>query len=175
MVDTGGVGYEIIPSAGLLNLASEIGQELAVFIHTHVREDQLTLFGFGNEKEKDIFILLLEVSGVGPKTALAVLSAGGSDKVKDSITTADVAWFSGISGVGKKTAQRIIVDLKGKIGGRELDLSDEGIKAKDELTAALKSMGFSAKEISSHIQNIDFNAPFSEQIRMALKNLGKNG
>lgn len=175
MVETGGVGYEVISSAAILNSGFSIGQEIEVYIYTHVREDQLTLFGFSSVKEKEIFQQLIAVSGVGSKTAMNIISAGGPENVTKAILDSDVGWFAGISGIGKKTAQRIIIDLKGKIGGQELDLSDEGMKAKSELIAALKSMGFSLKEISSHIQTIDFNAPLSDQIRMALKNLGKNG
>lgn len=174
LVDTGGVGYEVISSAGILNSGFNIGQEIEIYIHTHVREDQLTLFGFSSVKEKEIFRQLIAVSGVGPKTAMNIISSGGPENVTKAILESDVSWLSGISGIGKKTAQRIIIDLKGKIGGQELDLSNENIKAKDELTAALKSMGFSPKEISSHIQSIDFNLSLSDQIRMALKKLGKN-
>lgn len=175
LVETGGVGYEVIFSSGILNSGYNIGQEIEIYVHTYVREDQLTLFGFSSINEKEIFRQLIGVSGVGPKTALSIISAGGPENVTTAILDSDVGWFAGISGIGKKTAQRIIIDLKGKIGGQELDLSDEGMKAKSELIAALKSMGFSLKEISSHIQTIDFNVPLSDQIRMALKNLGKNG
>lgn len=171
VLNVNGVGYEVIPSVELSSLASEIGQKLDVFIHTHVREDQLTLFGFASEKEKDVFRLLLKVSGVGPKTALAVLSAGGSDKVKDAISAADVGWFSGISGVGKKTAQRIIVDLKGKIGGAEIDLTRDEMAAKKDLIRALKSMRFDAREAMEAAKNIDVNLRLEDQLKQALKKL----
>lgn len=171
MVDVGGVGYTVVPSASVRGKSLSTGSPLSLYIHTHVRENELKLFGFSTLEERQVFELLLSVSGVGPKTALAIVSAGGSQEVRRAIGTADVDHFTSIPGVGKKTAQRIIVDLKSKIGGiGELDLaSDTSDNA--ELFAALRSMGFRSEEIKEAVKKVDKTKGLEDQIKRSLKQL----
>jgi|SRR3989338_926512 len=174
IVDVNGVGYQAAASAGVLRNKVKIGEEIRIFVYTHVREDQLVLFGFLNLEERRMFELLLSVSGVGPKSALAVLSRGNSNEIRDAVANADVEFFKSVPGLGKKTAQRIIVDLKSKLGdARELDLSGGDEAASKELTLALKSMGFAAEEARDVVKRIDTALPLEEQIRLALKKIGK--
>lgn len=174
IIEVNGVGYQVAASAGVLRSKVKIGEEIRIFVYTHVREDQLALFGFLNLGEKQMFELLLSVSGVGPKSALAVLSRGNSNEIRDAVANADVEFFKSVPGLGKKTAQRIIVDLKSKLGdARELDLTGGDETAARELILALKSMGFGAEEAREAVKKIDTGLPLEEQIRMALKKIGK--
>ncbi len=171
IITVGGVGYQVASSASVLRGVTKIGLPIKLFIHTHVREDQFTLFGFPTKDELRLFELLLSVSGVGPKSTLAVLSAGTPDEVKSAIGTADVEFFKSVSGIGKKTAQRIIVDLKSKVGSvSELDLSDPG-EHHHELFLALKSMGFKPQEFKTVLKSVDSSLPLDQQIKQALKHL----
>lgn len=171
MIDVGGVGYSVVPSASVRGKNLLIGSLLSLYIHTHVRENELKLFGFSSLEERQIFELLLSVSGVGPKTALAIVSVGGPQEVRRAIGTADVEHFTSIPGVGKKTAQRIIVDLKSKIGGiGELDLSSDQ-SGSTELFSALKSMGFRSEEIKEATKKIDRTKGLEAQIKQALRHL----
>lgn len=171
IISVAGVGYQVIPSASVTNNNTKIGLPIELFIHTHVREDQLALFGFSTKEELKLFELLLSVSGVGPKSALAVLSAGSPDEVRTAIAAADVEFFKSVSGIGKKTAQRIIVDLKSKVGSiSELDLSDLGAQHQ-ELFLALRSMGFKPQEFKDAVKLVDSSLPLDKQIKQALKHL----
>ncbi len=170
IVDANGVGYQVLPSAGVARNKVKIGEEIKLFIYTHVREDQLALFGFSNLEEKQMFELLLSVSGVGPKSALAVLSRGNPDEVREAVANADVEFFQSVPGLGKKTAQRIIVDLKSKLGDvQDLDLSGGNEAAVKELILALKSMGFSSDEARSAVKKVDLELPLDKQIKLALQ------
>lgn len=174
IVDANGVGYQVIPSAAVLRNKVKIGEDIRLFVYTYVREDQLALFGFSSLEEKQMFELLLSVSGVGPKSALAVLSRGNPDEVREAVANADVEFFTSVPGLGKKTAQRIIVDLKSKLGDiQELDLSGGNEAAAKELMVALKSMGFSPDEARAAVKRVDLELPLDKQIRSALKEIGK--
>lgn len=174
LVDVNGIGYQVIPSAGVLRHKIKIGEDIRLFVYTHVREDQLALFGFSNLEEKQMFELLLSVSGVGPKSALAVLARGNPNEIREAVANADVEFFTSVSGLGKKTAQRIIIDLKSKLGDlEELDLRGENEPAAKELIIALKSMGFSSDEARSAVKRVDLELPLDKQIRLALKQIGE--
>jgi holliday junction DNA helicase RuvA len=160
----GGVGFTIHHPHNLVFLAN---QKIALYIHTHLREDSLSLFGFPTAKDLDIFELLLTVSGVGPKIALAMLSASTEENIKKAISESNLAFFSSISGIGKKTAQKIILDLKSKIGKGDVNLSN--LEGNSDLQNSLISLGFQKNEISSIYTQIDTDLPLSEQVKMALK------
>lgn len=168
----GGVGYAVSPTQSVLSRLPETGNRLELFIYTHVREDQLTLFGFESREEQSLFELMLSVSGIGPKTALAILSRGSADQIRTAVSMADVDFFLQTPGVGKKSAQRIIIDLKSKLGDlAELDLSGQSQEQNEELIGALRSMGFKPDEIKPILRNIDHSLPLPDQIRVALRGL----
>jgi Holliday junction DNA helicase RuvA len=172
IIDVSGVGYLVQPSASVLGKNLTVGDNIDLPVYTHVREDQITLFGFSSKAELDLFKQLLTVSGVGPKSALAITGSGTVFEIKSAISNADVDFFQSISGIGKKTAQRIIIDLKSKIGeSKELDLSSVEIKQRKDLLTALKTMGITADEAKDVIKNIDADLPIQEQIRLALKRI----
>ena len=175
IIDVSGVGYKVtIPVKLLLNLP--VNKVASLFIHTHVREDALDLYGFSSRDELYIFEKLLSVSGIGAKTALSVLSAGSVEQITASIINADVEFFNSISGIGKKSAQRIIVELKSTFGEKqELDLVEKHLPAFTETLDALKQFGFSAQEAREAIKSVkDAKGLSSEQlIKETLKLLGK--
>lgn len=167
-----GVGYQIFtPPSTLLKL--EIGQPLEVYIHTHVREENLDLFGFKTSDELALFKILLSVSGIGTKTALNIIDRG-IKPVKNAVINADVDFFQGIPRLGRKNAQRIIIELKNKIGGTtELDLSAENIDHQ-QIIEALSGMGYSKAEATKSIRQLPVEAiTIEDKIRFALKTLGK--
>lgn len=170
LLNVNGVGYQVHPSRHVISKGITVGEHIELYIHTHVREDQLTLYGFTDPRELELFRLLLSVSGVGPKLSLSILGSGLPDEIKTAIATADVGFFQAIPGIGKKSAQRVIVDLKAKIGGSgELDLSEKNMKQYRTLVSALRSMDISTEEIKDMIKKVDKSAPIEEQIRQALK------
>ncbi|MBW2471075.1 MAG: Holliday junction branch migration protein RuvA [Deltaproteobacteria bacterium] len=146
-----GVGYEVFLSSASVEKLPQLGEEAFLYTYTHVREDALHLFGFADTDEKQMFLLLINVSGVGPKLALAILSGIRPADLARAIATKDIARLTGLSGVGKKTAERLCLDLKDKVGviaGTAEEIPDfgaasqvEGGKEKDVISA-LVNLGY---------------------------------
>ena len=167
IVDVGGVGYEVAVTQRTLNRA-KIDEPIELFIHTYVREDIIALYGFTDAESLEIFRYLISVSGVGPKTALDVLSSASVDEIKDAVAKAQTDIFSAISGIGKKTAGRIILDLQAKLGAvKELDFKGE--PKKEEALQALINLGYKKSEALAALKNVDGALPIEEQIKAALK------
>ncbi len=164
----GGVGFMVHLPSNVIFLEN---QKAVLYIHTHLREDNLSLFGFKTPQDLDIFELLLTVSGVGPKIALALLSSSTEENIKKAITESNLAFFSSISGVGKKTAQKIILDLKSKIGKGDVNMGN--LEGNSELIDSLTALGFQKGEISSIYSQIDSSLPLGSQVKSALKLLRK--
>jgi Holliday junction DNA helicase RuvA len=175
----GGVGLKLLMSTqSLASLPSE-GDEITVFTHLHVREDELTLFGFENEAEKSAFELLIGVSGVGPKVAMSVLSVLSASDLAAAMAREDVALVTSVPGVGKKTAQRIIIELGDKLGGASGPAAIPGSGAASdsahaEATEALLAMGFSAAEAATAVKGAEGEeaADSKALVRYALQRLG---
>ncbi len=173
IIDVHDVGYVVqIPESILPKLTTETPQTL--YIHTHVREDALDLYGFLTQKDQVFFEMLLTVSGIGPKTALTVIGKG-SDQVRQAVVNNDVDFFTGIPRLGKKNAQKIIIELKNKMGGlTDLDLTDMTSDT-ETMTDALKSMGFGRNEIQRAIESVkNSGESIDNKLRAALKILGKS-
>ncbi len=175
LIEVGGVGYQLAMSTSSLAALPAQGDEVTVWTHLHVREDELSLFGFESESEKAAFELLITVSGVGPKVALSALSAMSADTLAQAIAVEDDKLIATIPGVGKKTAQRIVLDLKDKLGAPELGSSARRggpTLAVAEANDALLGMGFSSAEIAIALQGSDKGADTQSLVRHALKRLG---
>lgn len=173
IIDVNGVGYRVNAASDILS-SLKLNSELSVFTFTYVREDELGLFGFSKYQDLKLFESLINVSGVGPRTAISIFSIGDGDSIRKAIMDADMAFFKRVPRLGNKNAQKIIIELKNKLGGEgELNLSGENKKARAEISSALKTFGFSGKEIEDAIKNIDGAKPIEEQITLALKYLGK--
>ncbi|HUW21893.1 MAG TPA: Holliday junction branch migration protein RuvA [Candidatus Bathyarchaeia archaeon] len=168
IINVRGVGYRIfVPLYIWENCQLEDKKEF--FIYTHVRETEISLFGFLTPAEEEIFIELISVSGIGPKLALNILSySHGASRIIRAIQEADVDFFSSVKGLGKKNSQRVIVDLKPKLGGlKEIEFESE---QDQDLIEALKGLGFSREEIKKSVKNINKDLPLAERIRQTLKN-----
>lgn len=171
ILDVHGVGYAVHVPPRLLTQTT-VGKEMTIHTHTYVREDALTLFGFATEEELTLFELLLTVSGIGPKTALAVLDRG-SEAIRRAIVTADVEFFMAVPRLGKKNAQKIIIELKTKLGSpTDLDLNQESSDIK-QIIDALISMGFDRKEAREAVKQLPADGTLEQKVKYALKMMGK--
>lgn len=169
VVLVGGVGYKVfVPPSIFRTIIPTAATSL--FIHTHVREDALELYGFSDKNQLSLFELLLSVSGIGPKTALPIVDRG-VDAVGKAIVDSDVDFFTTIPRLGRKNAQKIIIELKSKLGStRDLDLAGETDGETQQLIDALMSMGFAKSEVLEAIRKIEPEATTVEQkIRRALQ------
>ena len=144
LIEVGGIGYRVVAGPALLARLKR-GAEASVFTHHLVREDQQALFGFAATEELAFFELLLTVSGVGPRLALAITSAHAVTRLQLAIVTDDVDVFTSVSGVGRKTAQRVILELKEKVHAAGLAVGG-GASADSDVVAALESLGYTASE-----------------------------
>jgi len=164
VLEVHGIGYLISVPRGFLEKKTP-GEEIELHIHTHVREDAISLFGFAAQEEWQLFELLLTVSGVGPKMALEILNAPLS-RVRQSIAKKDAAFLTQIPGIGKKTAERILIDLEGKIK-EELLLEETGRRSLDhreDLIQALISLGYSRQQVTAGLKKIPQEIENEEKI-----------
>ncbi len=170
VVMAGGVGYELLVSASTLAALPPVGHPTRVLTHLHVRDDAMHLFGFATPAERELFLLLLGVGGVGPKLALAVLSVLTPDALHRALLDGDVDTITVVPGVGKKVAARIVLDLKERLGG-EVDLPAESPLA--EVREALMGMGLSVQEVQDALVGLDGkDEPVEELLRGALQRVG---
>lgn len=177
VLDVGGVGYSVTMSSRALSEVGAVGQEAVVHTYMQVREDGVFLFGFTSEEERYLFEKLISVSGVGPKVAISALSSYSARDLMTIISTEDNARMAKVPGVGKKTAQRIIVDLKGSFDsfgsvGEEGEGVAPAVGESSEAVLALLSMGFTAEEASLAFKGYTGSDDVSEMVRYALKRLG---
>jgi Holliday junction DNA helicase RuvA len=170
----GGVGYCVHVPPNVLNVLTQDATH-TLFIHTHVRDDALDLYGFSSQDQLDLFTLLLTVSGIGPRTALAIIDRGAPEIYK-AIAKGDVDFFTTIPRLGKKNAQKIIIELKSKLGSiGDLDLSEDISGQTGQLLDALMAMGFARKEAIVAIKKLTTSEQTLEQkIRKSLQFLGRN-
>ncbi len=174
LIDVGGVGFKLAMSTRSLTSLPADGDEVTVFTHLHVREDDLSLFGFESDDERSLFERLITVSGIGPKVALAMLSALSPDALMRAIAGEDVALLSSVPGIGKKTAQRVIIELKDKLDLPDLAGAGGGPEPAAAAAArdALLSMGFSPAEAAAALNGAPAGATAEQLLRMGLKSLG---
>jgi len=174
VIDVGGVGYGLfVTSEDLRSL--ETGQSTKLYTYEHIREQSHDLFGFCKLETKQLFEKLLGVNGVGPRMGINILSIGSPVAVRSAIAVGNVKFLQGAQGVGKRVAERIIVDLKDKVGLASSELSDIGLlmseteASKDEAVAALVALGYSIADASTMLGNIDPKLSTQERLKLALK------
>lgn len=168
-----GVGYDVNVPASVLSRAKK-KENAEFFVYTHVREDILALYGFQTKEELEFFKMLLSVSGIGPKVALSIIGSSPIEKLKNSISKGDPALLSAVSGVGKKTAEKAVVELKSKLGSVNLGSQIFESSETDEVVGALLSLGFQKSEISDVLSKIPGDIETSEEkIKWMIKKLGK--
>ena len=176
VIDCGGVGYACRTTSYTLS-ALQVGQEAKLYTHLNVREDAMELYGFATENEKNCFQMLINVSGVGPKAALSILSANTPEGLATAIITGNEKALTVAPGVGKKIAQRVLLELKDKLAKGQLPAAGETVIPQDktsEATAALAVLGYGPAEINLALKGLDLAALSLEDIvRQALKKMLK--
>ncbi len=174
IINVNGVGYKVLISENFYSKLTT-NQVLKIFTYTYVREDALELFGFPQIDDLILFESLITVSGIGPKTALNIFSFGERKEIIEAILKGDILFFTSVPRLGTKNAQKIIIELKGKMGSSsDLDLSGKDIQENAEVVEALKNFGFSVKEAQKALRDIKtLGLSPEEKIRIALKNIGK--
>jgi Holliday junction DNA helicase RuvA len=170
VLDVGGVGYLVHATPAALRRADGAG-EVSVETYLHVREDALQLYGFADAGERELFVHLLSVNGIGPKVALAVVSGSPAKELRRAIVLQDTARFQAIPGIGKKTAERIVLELKEKLAsGAETPDARRGFSAQDlEARDALVELGYSVLEADRALAGVDPDLPPEERVRLALR------
>lgn len=182
VIDVNGVGYKIFMSETAIEKIGEIGKNVKVHTYLKVREDDMSLYGFNTNEELRMFELLLQVSGIGAKSAITILSNITPSSFALAVITNDIAKIKALPGIGPKTAQRIILELKDKIKTEEAISEDKSININEqvidnekvsEATSALQVLGYSKKEIEKAIQKVDNSLSVEEIIKIGLKNLAR--
>ncbi|MCC6069627.1 Holliday junction branch migration protein RuvA [Massilia sp. GCM10020059] len=174
LVDCNGVGYEVdVPMSTYYNLPN-VGDKVTLFTHQAIREDAHLLFGFGNANERAVFRQLIKISGVGARTALSILSGMTITDLAQAVTLQEAGRLVKVPGIGKKTAERLLLELKGKLG------ADVGAVAgaprddtQSDILNALLALGYSDKEATAALKNMPAGASVSDGIKFALKALSK--
>ena len=175
VVDVQGVGYELSVALGDFE-AAQNGQEATFYTYHHIREQAEELFGFGSLAAKKLFQILIAVQGVGPKAALAILSLGSSEQVRNALAQGDTGFVQKAAGVGKKTAERIIVDVRDKFGvPTQFGTTESTLTAPtpgeqpDEAREALMALGYTLADATKALEGIAQDLPTAERVRLALK------
>ncbi|MCL2253620.1 MAG: Holliday junction branch migration protein RuvA [Lachnospiraceae bacterium] len=186
VIDTGSIGYEVKISTGTVNLLPGIGQTVRLYTYTHVREDLFQLYGFLTRDDMEIFKQLISVSGIGPKGGLAVLSVMSADDLRFAIISGDAKAISKAPGIGTRTAERVILDLRGKVSPEDTFRADEMRSygsigsaalpngAKNEAVEALVALGYGATEALKAVKKVDTDTEDMDTetiLKAALKNL----
>jgi len=175
IIDVGGIGFQVYMPTSTLSTLGSIGKEVRLHTHLHVREDNATLYGFGSADELSLFHSLISVSGLGPKTAMSMLSAMEADKLAMAIASGNAELLMTIPGIGKKTAHRLILELKDKIGAGWVTTPAAQIAQENtDVVAALTALGYSAVEATRAAGTLppDRKLSLEEKIKLALQYFG---
>ncbi|MEN8238069.1 MAG: Holliday junction branch migration protein RuvA [Actinomycetota bacterium] len=171
IVDVGGVGYVVAVTPRTLADLPQVGEEAVLHTHMHVREDQLSLFGFDGAADRDLFSLLLGVSGVGPKVGLAILATMTPDQLRMAVVSGDTEALTAVPGIGRRSAEKLMVELRPKMEA-SLDTSSTS-GPMSEVRQALASLGYSPDEIRDTLGAMSQDLSVEELLRRSLQQLGK--
>lgn len=175
LIDCNGVGYECeVPMSTLYNLPAN-GERVTLLTHFVVREDAQLLYGFGSEREREVFRLLLKVNGIGAKSSLSILSGLSIDDLAQAVTLQESAMLVRVPGIGKKTAERLLLELKGKIGVEGIAGASGSMtkSASNDVLNALLALGYNDREALTAVKQLPEGVAVSEGIKSALKSLSK--
>jgi Holliday junction DNA helicase RuvA len=183
VIDVHGVGYEVNIPLSTFQKIENVNGDVTIFTHLHVREDAMVLFGFATESEREVFLLLISISGIGPKIAQSILSGITSAELREAILRGNVEALTSIAGVGRKTAERIILELKSKIGKFEYSQepgspTSQQLKIRTEAVIALMSLGFTRANAEASLRAVlsesaGKDMPLEEIIKKALHHTSK--
>jgi len=173
VVETGGMGFKVHVPAPLLARRGIPGGQVQLYTHLHLRENEVSVYGFQTEEALSLFELLLGVSGIGPKVALGVLSASTVETLRQAIAAGDVEYLIQMPGLGKKTAQRIILDLRGKLEAEELVPAPPLSPVDEDVNTALTSMGYNRSEVREALASLpEEEMPLEERLLLVLRYFG---
>lgn len=173
IVDCNGVGYEVsVPMSTFYNLPAT-GERVTLLTHMVVREDAQLLYGFGTSQERELFRQLIKISGIGARTALGILSGMSVNDLAQAVTLQEVGRLTRIPGIGKKTAERLLLELKGKLGAELGTAPGTEGESSNDILSALLALGYSEKEALLAIKQVPAGSSVSDGIRQALKALSK--
>jgi len=172
IVDVAGVGYEVSVTPRTLVDLPSLGEEAVLHTHLHVREDQMALFGFGTDDQRDLFRILLGVSGVGPKVALAILATLTPEALRIAVVTEDADALTQVPGIGKRSAQKLMLELRPKLDLPDAELRSAG-SAAAETREALEGLGYQHAEVRDVMRDLDTDLPVEDLLRLALQELGR--
>jgi Holliday junction DNA helicase RuvA len=173
IVECNGVGYEVgVPMSTFYNLPAT-GERVTLLTHMVVREDAQLLYGFGTTQERELFRELIKISGIGARTALAILSGMSVNDLAQAVTLQEVGRLTRIPGIGKKTAERLLLELKGKLGAELSTTPGTERESSNDVLSALLALGYSEKEALLAIKQVPAGSTVSDGIRQALKALSK--
>lgn len=166
VLEVGGIGYQVNLGKPAL-LALRVGAETKLWTHEHNREDARELYGFLTQGDHDLFLKLVAISGVGPKMALGILALGSAKQIEEAVERGDIAFLSSAQGVGKKTAQKIVLELKGRL------VTGEVTDANEEVLAALVNLGYNRDRAREALQRVGPEGSVEDRLRQALRELGR--
>jgi holliday junction DNA helicase RuvA len=173
VIDVGGIGYEVaVPVSALVELPG-VGEDAVLHTHLHVREDQLALYGFATSDDRDLFRMLLGVSGVGPKVGLAILSTMDADGLRRVVASEDVAALTAVPGIGKRSAQKLLLELRPRLELPDGEIDPSGTRS--EVRAALEGLGYHPDEIGGAMRDLPDDLPVEDLLKRSLQALGKGG
>ena len=173
VVNVGGVGYRVFVSSETLKKIPEKEGSVKLWIHTHLREDALDLYGFLHIAELDLFETMIQAPGIGPRKALGVLGVAPIDTLRRAIAAGDVSYLTRVSGIGRKTAEKIVVELREKMAGKGVMVEAPELKEEADAVEALMSLGYTQREAREALQQVSGDIKSSEKrIKEALKKLG---
>lgn len=173
IVDVAGVGYKVFGTPEMLRASKDM-DEVLLFTYLVVREDTLDLYGFETILEKDFFELLLSVSGIGPRSALSILSVAPVDTLQQAIGSGDTTYLTKVSGIGKKIAEKVVIELRDKLSLFANEATNLGLRAESDVIEALKALGYSQNEAREALQRVSSEiTDINTKIKEALKILGK--
>lgn len=174
VVESGGLGYQVFTPTSTLSSSGNVGTEISLWTFLAVRENALDLYGFETRDEKSFFELLIGVSGIGPKNALSILSLAPIEILKKAIGSGDVSYMTKVSGIGKKTAEKIVVELRDKLASLGHNDDEGSLRGDADVLEALQSLGYSQYEIRNALKEVSPETTgTNEKIKEALKVLGK--
>ena len=174
VLNINGVGYKIFGGSDMLSRASVRGATMRVWVHHHVREDAQDLYGFAHYAELEFFEMLLSISGIGPKGALGILGIASVDALKRAIAAGDISYLTRVSGIGKKIAEKVVLELKEKMAGKGVIVEAPELREEADALDALVALGYSQREARDALAEVSTEGTsMNERIRAALKHIGR--
>lgn len=171
VVDVAGVGYEVAMTPEAIADLPPVGDEIVVHTHLQVREDDMSLYGFASAADRDLFRVVISASGIGPRVGMALMATLRPDQLRRAIATEDVSALSAAPGIGKRTAQKVILELRPKLADTEADVV--GRTGPGQVRQALENLGYTPDEIGEVVADLDEDLPVAEQLKAALRALGQ--